>query len=75
MWQYKVVKVSASANDIESQLNAFGQEGWEPYSITPVAYADILGSKIDISPRIGGYEARLTPSTTEYCFITFRRST
>ena len=75
MWEYKVVKVSTSANDIENQLNSFVQKGWELFSITPIAYADFPGSPIDISPRVGGYEAKLTSSKTEYCLITFRRST
>lgn len=75
MWEYRVVKASTSADDIENQLNSSAQEGWELFSITPVAYVDIPGSVIDISPRVGGYEAKLTPSKTEYCIITFRRGT
>ena len=73
MWEYIVVKASTSADDIENQLNSSVQEGWELFSITPVAYADIPGSTIDISPRVGGYTAKLTPSKIEYCLITFRR--
>jgi hypothetical protein len=73
MWEYRVVKASTSANDIENQLNSSVQEGWELFSITPVAYADIPGSAIDISPRVGGYTAKFTPSKIEYCLITFRR--
>jgi hypothetical protein len=73
MLEYRVVKASTSPEDIEDRLNTSVQEGWELFSITPVAYADIPGSTVDISPRVGGYTAKLTPSKTEYCLITFRR--